>query len=266
MPQSQLYEELMVVDGMCRQLPDLSGVFRRQPGNGLLLLKKHVGPGSEHRKGLRHKLRREQAAGIGYLLPLLTQTGSLFFLRFDSQVVASPALKLRTPQRSELALRGGTLARRKGFRVREEGAPLQHRFDGLDQIASRVALVDRTTDTAPCEVVGEVLGHMQRKQDYWNIETGLRDAGGGIQAVHRGHGYVHDDYIGARFNGLRNCFTAVSCFRAYGPVCMGLQQVANAHSHHFMIVSDQDANLTRRQGGGFRGRSRHYRFASLDLE
>src|SRR5215469_15925117 len=126
MPQSQLYGELMVVDEVYRQSPGLSGVSRWQPANGLPLLKKHVGPGSEHRERPPHKLRREQAAGSGCFSHFSPQPAAYSFPHscFPADTNIAPPVASPPASRRQLVLCGGTLAQRKGFGVGEEGAPV----------------------------------------------------------------------------------------------------------------------------------------------
>ncbi len=65
------------------------------------------------------------------------------------------------------------------------------------------------------------------------------DPAGGLDAVHAGHPYVHQDHVGAQFGGHPHRLAAVARLADHLGVGGGLQQHAETQALEWLVVHDE---------------------------
>src|ERR1700693_3929294 len=87
----------------------------------------------------------------------------------------------------------------------------------------------------------DVVGHMHGEQDYGDLRMGFGDLMGRVEAVHDGHGDVHNDHVRLKLLCFFHSLLPVAGFRANYPAGLKLQQITNSHAHDFVVVRDQNS-------------------------
>jgi hypothetical protein len=114
-------------------------------------------------------------------------------------------------------------------------------------------------------VAVQIVGYVQGEQDYGDARLDFCDLLGRLKAVHDGHGDVHNDYVGTKLKCFFHRLLPVAGLRAYTPTRLELKQIANSHSHDFVIVRDQNANPGMRRTVDRRCSGYAHAFESVSL-
>jgi hypothetical protein len=128
------------------------------------------------------------------------------------------------------------------FWLWEECTARKHRLDCLEQIAGRVTLGDGTSDRVTLKMLKQVLSQMQGKQNDGYVGLMVRDLCRGFDSVHHRHGYIHDDDVRKKLQGLFDGLSPVRRVGANTPTRAVFYQIADSQSHDFVVVNHENAN------------------------
>ena len=78
----------------------------------------------------------------------------------------------------------------------------------------RIGLGYGSANAIRLEMAVKIVGYMHGEQNDGDLRLSFRDLLGGFEAVHHGHGNVHNDYVGLKLKRLFHCLLSVTSLRA----------------------------------------------------
>jgi hypothetical protein len=135
---------------------------------------------------------------------------------------------------------------RLGFQD-EEGVVAHYVVHGAQQILGRLALGDEATSAGLLGCLGERFQLVHGKHQDRCLRGGLKDTSRGFQAVHHGHGEIHNNEIGTQFVGFANGFFTVGSLTANFNVAARFKDTGHSFSYGFVIVGNQNAQVRHEQ-------------------
>ena len=100
----------------------------------------------------------------------------------------------------------------------EEQPVLADCFEGRDQVRAGILLEDVAARAGGQDVVHNLVRFVDGENQDLGAGVVLEDLAGGLEAVHIGHGDVHDHHVGLETGGGSHGFAARGCFAAHLPI------------------------------------------------
>src|ERR1700676_1723060 len=116
-----------------------------------------------------------------------------------------------------------------------------HHVQRAHELIFRVRFQNVTSSSCPERAAHKFRGRMQGEQQNFSFRKHVVDNARRFEAIHAGHGYVHDDHLGHKLTGEPNSILPVVGLTAQVPFRMSTQYPLNPTAYHRMVIDNQNA-------------------------